>query len=466
MDVFSSQTQDREAGSGFSVVVAEKVLAMAKALKWPEEWDRIGLGHPSKRVTAYTPAQRISAIVAGLACGLRGISSGNMILRPNSAIAHFTGSRFPDQGTIHRWLAQVTDKQAAALRSHMHQAVRDQGRFRDLLRSGVRLMVDVDGQGLIARGGRFEQANYGRLGNGFDHGYQRYVAYAGQTQEVLDEFLRPGTSTLLTELPELVKGLCEVFAREWRHLVVVRADSHGGTVNNIIALENEGFSYLLRMQAHLGIERLKSQRCREAGQTFKALDSKKTLRDLTYWDVPDWTIHGDKKKGQRDVRTRAVVYCEKQSSGEEEIWVLLTTLPDVSPPELWSRYHERSGMIEEYNDQSERSFHLEVKRTGHLAGLQALHALMCLCWNATVWVAEKLELPPPTAPQAERNRWKPATSFDRSALLERGALSGLRLFRRPGSKCLEVEDTVHSPESAAWMRWLGGGIQIRLHLLV
>lgn len=89
MDGINSQTQDRESGSGFSVVVAEKVLAMAHALKWPEEWDRIGLGYPSKRVTSYTPAQRISAILAGLACGLRGLSSGNTVLRPNSAIAHF-----------------------------------------------------------------------------------------------------------------------------------------------------------------------------------------------------------------------------------------------------------------------------------------------------------------------------------------------------------------------------------------
>lgn len=463
MDVINSQTQDREAGSGFSVVVAEKVLAMANALKWPEEWDRIGLGHPSKRVTAYTPAQRISAILAGLACGLRGISSGNTVLRPNSAIAHFTGSRFPDQGTIHRWLAQVTDEQAAALRSHMHQAVRDQGRFRDLLRSGVRLMVDVDGQGLIARGERFEQAATGRLGHGFDHGYQRYVAYAGQTHEVLDEFLRPGPTTLLSELPELVKGLCEVFAREWRHLVVVRADAHGGTVNNIVALEDEGFSYLARMQARKGIDRLQRERCSEAGQTFMVMDSKNKPRKLEYWDVPDWTIHGKK---ERDVQPRTVVYREQRSTGESEWTVLLTNLLDLPATELWDRYHERSGMIEEYNDQSERSFHLEVKRTGHLAGLQALHALMCLCWNATEWVAEKLELPPSIAPQAERSRWTRATRLDRTSLLERGAFSGLRLFRRPGSKCLEVEDTVHSPESTAWMRWLGGGIQIRLHLLV
>lgn len=193
------------------------------------------------------------------------------------------------------------------------------------------------------------------------------------------------------------------------------------------------------------------------------MDSKNKPRKLEYWDVSDWTIHGKK---ERDVQPRTVVYREQRSNGGSQWTVLLTNLPDLPAAELWDRYHERSGMIEEDNDQSERSFHLEVKRTGHIAGLQALHALMCLCWNATEWVAEKLELPPPTAPQAERNRWKPATRFDRSAFLERGALSGLRLFRRPGSKCLEVEDTVHSPESAAWMRWLGGGIQRRLHLLV
>jgi hypothetical protein len=111
-------------GTGFRVVVVERVLHQAQALELLPQWSQLPIGHPSGRVTAYRPQQRVIALLATLAAGLTGIGPSNTYLRPNSAVQAWLGGRFPDQGTLHRWLQQATDAQAAALRSHLHQVVR------------------------------------------------------------------------------------------------------------------------------------------------------------------------------------------------------------------------------------------------------------------------------------------------------------------------------------------------------
>jgi hypothetical protein len=145
-------------------------------------------------------------VLAGLAAGLKGIAPGNTWLRPCTALQAWLGGRFPDQGTIHRWLDQTTAAQANALRDHLHHVVGTHGRFWKVLRSRQLLVVDVDGQGLVARGQHFEAAARGSLGQGLDNGYQRYVASAA-THEVLDDFRVPGNKTLLSPVPQRLRGL-------------------------------------------------------------------------------------------------------------------------------------------------------------------------------------------------------------------------------------------------------------------
>ena len=131
---------------------------------------------------------------------------------------------------------------------------------------------------------------------------------------------------------------------------------------------------------------------------------------------------------------------------------------------MWQHYHGRSGAIEEYNDQSERAYHLEVMRTRSFAGLNAIQCLVGLCWNLTRWATEELRLPPLPAPQAARAAWQAAGSLDLSAVLARAAHSGLRLSRQRPGATLEVEDTASTAESLAWRQWLQQPIQLRLHL--
>lgn len=413
--------QPRESG-GFSVICAEKIIELSRAMGLLEEWSGLELGHVSGRVTSYATPERVTAVLAGLACGLRGFAPGNSLLRGNTALQSALGGRFPDQGTIHRWFQQATAEQAQALRQHLHQVMRREGRFWQAVFSGNRVMVDLDAQGLAARGARFEKAAYGHLGEGLDRGYQRFVAYAGQTREVLDEFLRPGNTMLTGELTELLNGLNEIFAAADRPRVVIRTDAHGGTFHNLQQLQAAGYGYLCRLLSRSGVRRMRDTvASTPAGQFVPGAS-----RVIEYWDAPQWTISGRRPK-QGVVQTRAILFCDR-NEGKKDYWTMLVTdMTQETPQEVWAQYHQRSGTIEEYNDQSERAYHLKVLRTGSYDGLNVLHALLALCWNLSVWATEDLELPPTQAPHAERCRWVRASTLDRSQLLQRAAHSGLRL---------------------------------------
>jgi hypothetical protein len=52
------------AGNVFSVVLVERVLRQAQVLEVSPHWSHLLLGHPSRRVTAYRPEQRLTAVVA------------------------------------------------------------------------------------------------------------------------------------------------------------------------------------------------------------------------------------------------------------------------------------------------------------------------------------------------------------------------------------------------------------------
>lgn len=449
-------------GSGFSVIMVERLLHQAQALQLFAAWEGLPLGKASRRRTAYRPEQRIAALLAGFAAGLRGVAPGNTWLRPNGAVRTWLGGRFPDQGTIHRWLDQVSDAQAAAVRHHLHEVSRAHGRFWEVLASSQLLTVDVDGQGVVARGSRFEGTARGYLGDGMDTGYQRYVCYAAETHEVLDEFLAPGNRTLMSQLPEALAGLNEVIPPAYRGRTLLRLDAHGGTINNLRAARQAGYHYLCPLQSWAAVRRLRQRVQGRRGAWFEEVDSAGRRHRVQFWVVRRWQLCG-KGRGRR-LYTRATVYRDCLPDGREEWTALVSDLKREKGQRMWHHYHGRSGAIEEYNDQSERAYHLQVLRTGNRAGLQAVQALIGLCWNLTRWATAELWLPPVQAPQAAASAWEPAAGMDLAALQQRASHSGLRLYRDSASAVLEVEDTAGTPESAAWRRWLQQPIQLRLRL--
>jgi Transposase DDE domain group 1 len=451
-----------EASSGFSVVLVERVLREAQTRGRFADWARLPLGHPSRRRTAYRPEHRVAALLAGLAAGLKGIAPGNTWLRPQAAVQAWLGGRFPDQGTLHRWLEQTTAAQARGCRDHLHRAVGEHGRFWEVLYSEHLVVVDVDGQGLVARGRHGERAARGYLGGGLDTGYQRYVAYAADTHEVLDEFLAPGNKTLMSQLPELLAGLAAVIPPAYRGRVLIRGDAHLGTIGNLRELRGQHYHYVCPLQSWAARRRLREHVRGRRGGWFADTDSAGQVRRVQFWVVRRWKLSG-KGRGRR-LYTRATVYRDRSRDARHEWTALVTDLKREKGARLWRRYHGRGGAIEEYNDQSERAYHLEVLRTRHFDGLNALHSLIGLCWNLTRWAQEGLRLPPVQAPAAAPAQWVAAGALDLAAVQRRAAHSGLRLYRQRPGATLEVEDTAGTAESAAWCRWLQQPIQLRLRL--
>lgn len=458
MEGISQTFAEPAPAAGASPLVAIKVMDLAAKLGIDPLWSEFWLGTPTFRRSSYRAEHRIRALLAGLACGLRGIAAGNQWLRQDPAVQQLCGDRFPDQGTIHRWLQSVTPEQVLELRSHLRQVVRRHGRFRHQLARPGGIIVDVDAQGIVAAGQRYEQAKLGWMGDGFDRGFQRLVSYCASTGEVLDEQLQPGDGSLLTGLPGLLESLDELFTPEERTGVRLRGDGHAGTIATISHAQQSGYQYVLKLFHKKTVTRV-----RKAVADGRAEEFATPQGMARCWDVPAWTLT-NKDGPERSVTTRVVLFADPPDERGKCTWWGVAVSANGAAREFWQMYRDRGGAIEEYFDQSFRAYHLEIKRTSGLAGLEAVHLLAALCWNLLRWSLEELQLPPASAPTRDRGGWVPADRLDLTAVLERSRHSGIRFRRAPASARITAEDTLCTPESAAWGQWLKRPVQ-RLLLL-
>jgi hypothetical protein len=379
-------------GSGCSPVAAVKVLSTAARLGIDQPWSTLWLGRPTGRATSYRAEHRWRVLLAGLACGLRGVSAGNQWLRTDPAIRRLCGGRCPDQGTVHRWLAMVTPEQVLAVRSHLQQVFRRHGRFRHQLTLPGGIIVDLDAQGIRAEGGRFRQARVGWIDGVFVPGFQRLAAYCASTGEVLDEALISGAGSLMTGFPQLLASLNAIFSPEERSRVLLRGDAHAGTIAAISRTQQAGYRYLFKLAHRRTITRL-----RDAVADQPAQEVPTPAGPVRCWDVPHWTLT-NKDGPERTVVTRVVLFQDPGERDEPGRWWGVAVSAGGNAVDYWQLYRDRGGAIEEYFDQSLRSYHLETKRTSGLAGLEAVHLLAALCWNLLRWTLEDLQLPPAAAP--------------------------------------------------------------------
>jgi len=458
MEGISRQQAEPVSGSGSSPLAAIKVMDLAAKFRIDRAWAGLWLGHPTARKSAYRAEHRIRSLLAGLACGLRGISAGNQWLRQEPAMRTLCDGRFPDQGTIHRWLEAVNPMQVVQLRKHLQQSVRQHGRFRHQLGLPGGIIVDVDAQGIVAAGQRFVQAKLGWMGDDFERGFQRLVCYCASTGEVLDEQLEPGDGSLLTGMSGLLDSLDELFAPEDRPQVWLRGDGHAGTIATIGRVQQAGYQYVLKLFHSRTVDRIRKAVADLPGEDFPTPQG--TAR---CWDIPAWTLT-NKDGPQRHVTTRVVLFADPPNDGGRRQWWAVAVSGSRAAAEFWQMYRDRGGAIEEYFDQSFRAYHLEIKRTSGLTGLEAVHLLAGLCWNLLRWELAELRLPPATAPIRPREAWVRADQLDLSAVLERSRYSGVRFRVNPDSGAVLAEDTIGTPESAAWSQWLKRPVQ-RLLLL-
>src|SRR5262249_34198837 len=155
----------------------------------------------------------------------------------------------------------------------------------------------------------------GYLGDGLDHGYQRYVCYAAATHEVLDEFLAPGNQTLMSQVPQLLAGLDAVLPRAERGRVVLRGDAHLGTIGNLRELRRHGYHYLCPLQSWSAKKRLRAQVQGRRGGWFTDTDSTGQEHRVQFWILPRSRLRG--KGRNRTVVLRVTVYRARRADGTE-----------------------------------------------------------------------------------------------------------------------------------------------------
>src|SRR5262249_52962083 len=151
------------------------------------------------------------------------------------------------------------------------------------------------------------QAALGHLGEGIDRGYQRYVAYAADTREVLDEFLAPGNRTLMSQLPEVLAGLDAVLPRADRKRVILRLDAHGGTIVNVRAMRAHGYHSLCPLLSWAAVRRVREHLRGARGGWFNGTDSAGRVHRVQFWVLPRWQLSG---RGRTRLCTRMTAYHE------------------------------------------------------------------------------------------------------------------------------------------------------------
>jgi hypothetical protein len=460
MEGIARKPTEPEASGAVSPLMAVKLFAVAGRLGLNGVWSSLWIGRPTQRKNAYLAPHRIQALLAGLACGLTGIASGNLWIRNDPALRDACGGAFPDQGTIHRWLSAVDPSQVEAFRQHLFSAVKQHGRFRQALAGPEGLVIDLDAQGIVANGQRFEQTALGWMNGTFQRGYQRLVCYCATTREVLDERLEPGNASLMTAFSRLLDSLNELFTPEERSGVLLRGDGHAGTVAAILRAQKDGYRYLLKLQHSSTIERL-----RKAVANHRAEEFETSSGVVRCWDVSDWKIT-NKDGRERSATTRVVLFQDPAGESGCDRWWGVAVNANKPARELWQLYRDRGGAIEEYFDQSFRAYHLDVKRTSPREGLELVHLLAALCWNLLNWELSELSLPPARSPnQPDRIYWIRADRLDLEKVLERSRHSGIRFRRRTddGGRVM-AEDAIGTLESRAWSRWLNRPTQRLLRL--
>jgi hypothetical protein len=403
-------------------------MSLADALNISEAWESLGIGRPTGRVTAYRGADRIRAILMGLACGLPGIAPGNDTLRPSSAMSRWLGGRFPDQGTIPRWLQAATIEQAEAVRTHLHESVLQHGRFRQHRFSAQELIVDVDGQSLVARGKGFERTALGDCDGKYEPSSQRFSCDVPQTREVIDELLRPGNEAPATVFPDMLTALCDLFEPDDRGRVILRGDVQFGTIPLIHEVQQAGFGYVFKMHTST-VKRLVKDL---AGTEPKSFADPQTGQTVDVWQIDKLKLERHREGPVQTITTPAVLFREQECAGDDErpksrYWGLLVQT-EKTGCELRQCYRDRGGAIEEFFDQTETGYHLEIKRTASFAGLWIVHQLAALCWNLTTWGTEDLRLPPPYQPDAAPEDWVPAHAYSLPQLHHRASHSGVLLY--------------------------------------
>ena len=208
-----------------------------------------------ERRSGFTVAQKSLALVAALAAGCRSARDGDFVLVGDRAAITAAGlPRWPHSSQLTRLLRAFCPQHVEALRGAVEAVTAQHSTVRRRLRSGQRVVIDLDQTAISANGRTYERTARGHLKKKGDRGYQATAAFAGDTSggddEVLAVFLDPGNAHATWRFAELLAALTRVLGPLERYRgLVLRFDCQYATADDLALLLRPGLRFVGRVYA-------------------------------------------------------------------------------------------------------------------------------------------------------------------------------------------------------------------------
>jgi hypothetical protein len=209
------------------------------------------------KVYAYTPRQKVQALVATILAGCRHTVELQTKLAPDPVAPRLFGlDRFPDQSQLNALLRACSPAQVAQLEAGharllaAHSRAGERTAWLALPDGTRRLPLDLDQTYLATRSTKATGAARGYFGRKrSQYGYHKTVALlGGSVREVLWQQLEPGDSHAQAAVPTMLERLAALLrARGIRpREVLIRGDAQYGSVGVVRQVQAAGHEYVLK----------------------------------------------------------------------------------------------------------------------------------------------------------------------------------------------------------------------------
>jgi len=342
-----------------------------------------------ERRSGYTVVQKSLALVAALAAGCRSARDGDFVLAGERAAIEAAGlPRWPHSSQLTRLLRAFRPQHVQALRRVVEAVTAEHSTVRRRLRSGQRVVIDVDQTAISANGRTYERTARGHLKKKGDRGYQATVAFAGDTgggdDEVLAVFLDPGNAHATWRFPDLLAALERVLGplERWRGLGL-RFDCQYATADDLALLLGRGLRFVGRVYADHTAEVW----AREygLGVTWLELSPIKWIADLGVGPIAP---------GHPELTCRRLLVRSTGARHRAGYTAILTNLTEAElPTGDLEPFYEARQTIEGWLSEATAALQLKGLWSRAFAGLEAFLLFAALASNLLNWWERRVVLP-------------------------------------------------------------------------
>jgi len=342
-----------------------------------------------ERRSGFTLVQKSLALVAALAAGCRSARDGDFVLAGDPAAITAAGlPRWPHSSQLTRLLRAFRPQHVQALRGVVEEITATHSTVRRRLRSGQRVVIDLDQTAISANGRTYERAARGHLKKKGDRGYQATAAFAGDTSggddEVLAVFLDPGNAHATWRFADLLAALERVLGplERWRGLVL-RFDCQYATAEDLALLLRRGLRFVGRVYA----DRTAETWARESGLglTWIELSPIKWVADLGVGPI---------SPNHPELTCRRLLVRSTGARHRAGYTAILTNLSEAELPALdLEPFDEARQTIEGWLSEATAALQLKGLWSRAFAGLEAFLLHAALASNLLNWWERRVLLP-------------------------------------------------------------------------